>query len=203
MGEAKNIYFTCLKYCKAWLVKAGQFDLVKLPPLYNDHPFAIMALRLRTTGLTFSRMMAARAGVLPARRNYSEMPLTFATPNAAFYAGEAVKQIDVPSMSGAFGILPSHVPTMAALAPGVVSVTGADGTISKFFVSSGTVNVHADSSVQLLAEEACLLSDIDAHAAREALAAANAAVASAKDEVEKAEAQIAVDTADAVVKALS
>ena len=40
-------------------------------------------------------------------------------------------------------------------------MTGADGTISKFFVSSGTVNVHADSSVQLLAEEACLLSDID------------------------------------------
>ena len=39
---------------------------------------------------------------------------------SAFYAGEAVKQIDVPSMSGAFGILPSHVPTMAALAPGVV-----------------------------------------------------------------------------------
>jgi len=162
-----------------------------------------MALRLRTTGLTFSRMMGARAGVLPARRNYSEMPLTFATPNAAFYAGEAVKQIDVPSMSGAFGILPSHVPTMAALVPGVVSVTGADGNIAKYFVSSGTVTVHADSSVQLLAEEACLISDIDANAAREALAAASASVASAKDEVEKAEAQIAVETADAVVKALS
>ena len=44
---------------------------------------------------------------------------------------------------------------------------------------------------------------MQANAAREALASANAAVASAKDEVEKAEAQIAVDTADAVLKALS
>merc|ERR1712133_352283 len=202
MGEAKNIYFTCLKYCKAWLVKAGQFDLVTLPPLYNDHPFAIMALRLRTTGLTFSRMMAARAGVLPARRNYSEMPLTFATPNAAFYAGEAVKQIDVPSMSGAFGILPSHVPTMAALSPGVVTVYESDGAINKYFVSSGTVTVNSDATVQVLAEEACILADIDANAAREALASANAAVASAKDEVEKAEALIAVEAADAIVKAV-
>merc|ERR1712098_95347 len=146
--------------------------------------------------------MATRASFVPVRR-YSEMPLTFASPNAAFYSGESVKQIDVPSMSGAFGILPSHVPTMAALAPGGVSVTGADGNIAKYFVSSGTVTVHADSSVQLLAEEACLISDIDANAAREALAAATASVASAKDEVEKAEAQIAVETADAVLKALS
>jgi len=160
-----------------------------------------MALALRATGQSFSRMMATRASFVPVRR-YSEMPLTFASPNAAFYSGESVKQIDVPSMSGAFGILPSHVPTMAALAPGVVSVTGGDGAITKYFVSSGTVTVHADSSVQLLAEEACLVSDIDLNAARDALAGANASVASAKDEVEKAEALIAVETAEAIVKAL-
>jgi len=161
-----------------------------------------MALGLRATGQTFSRMMAARSSVVPVRR-YSEMPLTFASPNSAFYAGEAVKQIDVPSMSGAFGILPNHVPTMAALAPGVVSVTGGDGAITKYFVSSGTVTVNEDSSVQLLAEEACLVSDIDLNAAREALSGANAAASSAKDETEKAEALIAVETAEAIIKALS
>jgi len=161
-----------------------------------------MALGLRVTGQTFSRMVAARSTVVPVRR-YSEMPLTFASPNSAFYSGEAVKQIDVPSLSGAFGILPNHVPTMAALAPGVVSVTGGDGAITKYFVSSGTVTVHGDSSVQLLAEEACLVSDIDVNAAREALSGANASLASAKDELEKAEAAIAVETADAILKALS
>merc|ERR1712228_1083489 len=127
-------------------------------------------------------MMAARSTIVPVRR-YSEMPLTFASPNLAFYSGEAVKQIDVPSMSGAFGILPSHVPTMAALSPGVVTV-------------------YDDATVQVLAEEACLVADIDVNAAREALAAANASVAAAKDELEKAEALIAVEAADAIVKAV-
>lgn len=161
-----------------------------------------MALAFRATGQTFSRMVASRATAVPVRR-YSEMPLTFASPNNAFYSGESVKQIDVPTLSGAFGILPSHVPTMAALAPGVVSVTGGDGAITKYFVSSGTVTVHADSSVQLLAEEACLVSDIDLNAARETLAGATAAASSAKDEAEKAEAVIAVETAEAIIKALS
>ena len=78
-----------------------------------------------------------------------------------FYGGSTVKQIDVPSLSGAFGILPNHVPTMAALAPGVVAVYESDGAINKYFVSSGTVTVNADSTVQLLAEEACLLADLD------------------------------------------
>ena len=50
--------------------------------------------------------------------NKSALPFD---PHSAFYSGESVKQIDVPTLSGAFGILPSHVPTMAALAPGVVS----------------------------------------------------------------------------------
>jgi len=165
-----------------------------------------MALGIRVTGQIFSRLLSPRlpsASVIGAARCFSEMPFTFASPNSAFYQGESVKQIDVPSFSGAFGILPNHVPTMAALAPGVVSVTGPDGTISKYFVSSGTITVNADSSVQLLAEEACLVADIDAHAARDALAGANAAFSSAKDEVEKAEAQIAVDTADAVLKAVA
>merc|ERR1711872_17608 len=165
------------------------------------------SLSLRLGGQIASRI-ASRSAHLPAatvasRRHYSEMPLTFATPNSMFYSGNAVKQIDVPSMSGAFGILPSHVPTMAALSPGVVTVYEADGGVNKYFVSSGTVTVNADATVQVLAEEACLVSDIDVNAAREALASANASIASAKDEVEKAEALIAVEAADAIIKAVS
>jgi len=166
------------------------------------------SLGLRLGGQVASRLASRSASRLPAtsfvaRRNFSEMPLTFATPNSMFYAGNTVKQIDVPSMSGAFGILPSHVPTMAALAPGVVSVYENDGAINKYFVSSGTVTVNADASVQLLAEEACLVADIDVNAARDALTSANAAVAAAKDEVEKAEALIAAEAADAIVKAVT
>ncbi|KOB76280.1 H+ transporting ATP synthase delta subunit [Operophtera brumata] len=77
-----------------------------------------------------------------------EMALTFAAGNKVFYNKVDVKQIDVPSFSGAFGILPKHVPTLAVLRPGIVTVTENDGKLNKIFVSSGTVTVNDDSSVQ-------------------------------------------------------
>ena len=49
------------------------------------------------------------------RRCMSEMAFTFAAPNAVHYTDADVKQIDVPSFSGSFGILPNHVPALAVL----------------------------------------------------------------------------------------
>lgn len=49
------------------------------------------------------------------------------------YKDADVKQIDVPSFSGTFGILPQHVPTLAVLKPGVVTVFENDGNSKKYF----------------------------------------------------------------------
>jgi F-type H+-transporting ATPase subunit delta len=48
----------------------------------------------------------------------------------------AVKQIDVPSFSGSFGILPNHVPSLAVLRPGVVTVFENEGAVKKVICSS-------------------------------------------------------------------
>merc|ERR1712036_88223 len=109
-----------------------------------------------------------------------------------------IKQIDVPSFSGAFGILPNHVPTLAVLKPGVVSVYEEEGAVKKFFVSSGSVSINEDASVQILAEEAHPVEDIDVAAAREVVAQANADISAAADEVAKAEAQIALEVGEAL-----
>lgn len=46
-------------------------------------------------------------------RTYADaMKLTFAAANKVFYDQAEVKQIDVPSFSGDFGILASHVATL-------------------------------------------------------------------------------------------
>lgn len=111
---------------------------------------------------------------------------------------------------------------MAVLKPGVVTVYEEDGGAKKYFVSSGSVTINEDSSVQvrfapvqemrvsfstvvlsiqILAEEAHLVSDLDAAAARKALSAAQSELASASSDVAKAEAQIAVEVAEEVVKA--
>ena len=92
--------------------------------------------------------------------------------------------MDVFATSGAFGILPNHVPSIAVLMPGQLTVHEQDKT-AKYFgrshilnctmkisikaqwpfflsaVSSGTVTINADSSVQILAEEAVPMERLD------------------------------------------
>jgi F-type H+-transporting ATPase subunit delta len=68
-------------------------------------------------------------------------------------------------------------------------------------VSSGTVTINEDSSVQVLAEEAVPVENLDSNAAREALNRAQQALSSASGDVAKAEAQIAVEVSEALVQA--
>ena len=149
-----------------------------------------------------ARLLAAPGARLAQNRSYSdEMKLTFAAANKTFYDAAVVRQIDVPSFSGSFGILAKHVPTLAVLKPGVVQVVENDGKTLKFFVSSGSVTVNEDSSVQVLAEEAHNIEDIDANEARQLLAKYQSQLSSAGDDKAKAQAAIAVEVAEALVKA--
>lgn len=50
-----------------------------------------------------------------------------------FFREASVKQVDVPTLTGAFGILPAHVPTLQVLRPGVVTVFNDDGSSAKYF----------------------------------------------------------------------
>ena len=137
-------------------------------------------------------------------RNYADanqMAFTFASTAQVYYDKADVKQIDVPSFSGSFGILPSHVPCLAVLKPGVVTVYEKDGSSKKFFVSSGSITVNDNSSVQVLAEEAVPVEHLDAQACREVLSKAQQDLGSASSEQAKAEAQIAVEVGEALVKA--
>ncbi|XP_037935758.1 ATP synthase subunit delta, mitochondrial [Teleopsis dalmanni] len=149
-----------------------------------------------------ARILATRGVRMVQTRGYSdEMKLTFAAANKTFYADAEVRQIDVPSFSGSFGILAKHVPTLATLKPGVVQVIEKDGKAEKFFVSSGSITVNEDSSVQVLAEEAHNIGDIDIAEARQLLSKYQSQLNSASTDEAKAEAAIAVECAEALVKA--
>jgi len=114
----------------------------------------------------------------------------------------SVRQVDVPTFSGSFGILPNHVPVLAVLKPGIVAVTEDSGTTQKYFVSSGSVTVNKDSGVQVLAEEACRIEDLDLQAIRDGFKKAQQDFNSAKDEQERAATQISIETYDALQKAV-
>ncbi|KAG0728466.1 ATP synthase subunit delta, mitochondrial [Chionoecetes opilio] len=150
------------------------------------------------TAHTLARHVS-RAGT----RAYSDAPMafTFASQNQVFYNGANVRQVDVPSFSGSFGILPSHVPSLAVLKPGVLTVFEDGSTAKKFFVSSGVVTINEDSSVQILAEEAAAVDELDLGSARDILNKAQSAASSATSEEAKAEALITVEVAEELVKA--
>ena len=44
-----------------------------------------------------------------------------------------VKQVDVSATTGSFGILPNHVPAVAVLKPGLVTVYEEDNKTTKYF----------------------------------------------------------------------
>ncbi|XP_076753311.1 ATP synthase, delta subunit [Xylocopa sonorina] len=131
-----------------------------------------------------------------------QMKFTFAGANQVFYDETVIKQVDVPSFSGSFGILPKHVPTLAVLKPGVVTVYEEDGGVKKIFVSSGTVTINENNTVQVLAEEAHPLENLDGSAARDLLSKAQQQLSAASSEKDRAEATIAVEVAEALVQAL-
>lgn len=156
---------------------------------------------LACTSRTALRLLATRTVAVPRRGYADEMNFTFAAANQVYYANANVRQVDVPSFSGSFGILPKHVPTLAVLKPGVITVFENDGTQKRIFVSSGTITINEDSSVQVLAEEAHPVENLDASAAREVLSKAQSELSSASTDQARAEAQIAVEVGEALVQA--
>lgn len=101
------------------------------------------------------------------------LSLTFASPSQSFYKDVKVKQVDIPSYSGSLGILADHVPLLAVIKPGVVTVYEEDGNMKRIFVSAGTVTMNEDSTLLVLTSEAVAVEDLDANAAQKNLAEAS------------------------------
>ncbi len=108
----------------------------------------------------------------------------------------------VPATTGLMGILAGHVPTIAELKPGVMSVH--EGTaVTKYFVSSGFAFVHSNSYADIIAVEAVPLDQIDPTQVQKGLAEFTQKLSSASTDLEKAEAQIGVDVHSALNYALA
>ena len=76
----------------------------------------------------------------------------------------------VPAVTGDFGVMPGHVPTVAQLRPGVITVhTEQDKQVDKYFVSSGFAFVHSNSTADVCAVEAVKISELDTEAIRAGL----------------------------------
>ncbi|MDB5652693.1 MAG: synthase subcomplex epsilon subunit [Tardiphaga sp.] len=80
------------------------------------------------------------------------------SPEKLAFSGE-VDQVDVPGLEGDFGVLAGAAPLVAALRPGIMTVT-AGGTKHTIIVTGGLAEVN-DKGLTILADVATSMEDLD------------------------------------------
>jgi F-type H+-transporting ATPase subunit epsilon len=80
------------------------------------------------------------------------------SPEKLAFSGE-VDQVDVPGVEGDFGVLAGHAPVVAAIRPGILTIT-AGGTHQKVIVLGGLAEM-SDNGLTVLADVATSLEDLD------------------------------------------
>lgn len=116
------------------------------------------------------------------------------------FSGEA-ELVSLPGTSGELGIMPGHLPLITLIRPGFVRVhVPGEQEPEQIFVAGGVLEVQPE-QVTVLADTAVRSKDLDEARAKEALAAAEAARASATGSIEIAriEAEIVALAAELAV----
>lgn len=116
------------------------------------------------------------------------------------FSGEA-ELVSLPGTSGELGIMPGHLPLITLIRPGFVRVhVPGEQEPEQIFVAGGVLEVQPE-QVTVLADTTVRSKDLDEARAKEALAAAEAARASATGSIEIAriEAEIAALAAELAV----
>merc|ERR1711959_74387 len=135
---------------------------------------------------------ALRRGFSASASAANKLNFSLVLPDKALYDKAEVDLVIVPASNGAMGIMKDHVPTIAQLDAGVLTVHNG-GEEDKFFVSGGFAIVKEDGA-DVCAVEAVRVEDLDSAAVNTGLSDAQAKLASATDDLGKAEAQISVAT---------
>jgi F-type H+-transporting ATPase subunit epsilon len=116
--------------------------------------------------------------------------LELVSPAKLLFSG-AVDSVGVPGSDGDMTIMANHAPMMAALRPGIVTVTDARGS-RRLYVRGGFADVNA-SGLTILAEQATPVEELNAEAIAREIADAEDDVRDARtDEVrQRAQAKLA------------
>ena len=80
------------------------------------------------------------------------------SPEKLAFSGE-VDQVDIPGVEGDFGVLAGHAPVVAAIRPGILTVT-AGGRHEKIIVLGGLAEV-SEKGLTVLADVATSLDELD------------------------------------------
>lgn len=118
--------------------------------------------------------------------------LEIVTPDKVVLS-EQVDYVGAPGYDGEFGVLPNHIPYLAALQIGALYYK-AQGQTKYIFISGGFAEV-SDNTVSILAESAERAEDIDIERARKAKERAEARLAQQQEKIDYARARAAIQRA--------
>lgn len=80
------------------------------------------------------------------------------SPEKLAYSGE-VDQVDIPGVEGDFGVLAGHAPVVAAIRPGILTIT-ANGKHERIIVLGGIAEV-SEKGLTVLADTATSTAELD------------------------------------------
>ncbi|MDN4492121.1 F0F1 ATP synthase subunit epsilon [Ureibacillus aquaedulcis] len=115
------------------------------------------------------------------------------TPDGPAYDSE-VAMVIAKTVSGEIGVLPGHIPTVAPLAIGAVTLKNADGSQERVAVSGGFIEIRPE-QISILAPSAELAANIDIKRAKESLARAEQRLQKKQDDIDFKRAELALNRA--------
>jgi len=162
----------------------------------------------RLSGITCRIPSQLRHRVLPAVsnvRNFAaeavntgKLKLTLASPYETFFKNQDVDMVIAPGVDGNFTIIQKHIPIIAELKPGVLTVkkkgNSGEDQVTKLFITGGFAVVGKDSFCRISTVEAVPVNLLDSEAIRDGYNKANQALSSAPTDYAKAVARIGVQT---------
>eukprot|EP00581_Thalassiosira_minuscula_P013005 CAMPEP_0183724324 /NCGR_PEP_ID=MMETSP0737-20130205/17861_1 /TAXON_ID=385413 /ORGANISM="Thalassiosira miniscula, Strain CCMP1093" /LENGTH=167 /DNA_ID=CAMNT_0025954887 /DNA_START=63 /DNA_END=566 /DNA_ORIENTATION=- len=160
--------------------------------------------------LSHLRRIATRSTTTAMRRHLSTpapssgiMTLNFNLPQETLYEGAEVSSVVVPGSMGEYEVTADHVPIVAELKAGLLTIKHGDGEDEKYFVPGGFSLTHEGSTTDIICPEAVKVDDLDAAAVSANYEAAKSKASSAEaGSAEAAEAMIEVEVNKAMGSAL-
>ncbi|KAK6119335.1 hypothetical protein DH2020_046917 [Rehmannia glutinosa] len=142
------------------------------------------------------------AFVQPRPSMASKLTINMVSQSSSGFSNKQADLVIVPATTGQMGILPGHVSSISELKPGLLSIHEGN-EVTNYFVSSGFAFVHSNSVTDIIAVEAVPTKQVDPASVQKALAEYTQKLNTASTDMEKAEAQVAVDVLSALNSSLS
>merc|ERR1711991_463662 len=97
------------------------------------------------------------------------LTLNLSTPHKSIIAKKEISMVTVPGSAGYFGVSLDHVPTVAELKPGLITVHETEEKTEHYFTSGGFVFMNEESVCDIAAIECVPVEALDPNAVKQGL----------------------------------